>query len=124
MALIRTYTTIEQSRKLAEILPYNSADSKWFFWKDDPDALKSPSFGYSEIVAESYKETDAIYLPCWSLAALISVLPNPSLHKTYNGWRCDTYNENCTFCHIGDTASNPIDACVAMIEKLHETKML
>lgn len=75
MAIIRSYTDIEQSRKLAEILPLESADMKWYFWKSEIDAPKLPTFGYSKDAAENYKSTEAVYLPCWSLTALLSILP-------------------------------------------------
>ena len=35
MATSKSYTNIEQSRKLAEILPLESADMKWYFWKSE-----------------------------------------------------------------------------------------
>ena len=124
MSTIKHYTDLSQSKVLAEILPLESADMKWFFWKEETDAPKTPTFGYSKSAAKSYKDTKAIYLPCWSLASLLSVLQNPSLHKTYTGWRCDTYNENCTKCELGDTADNPVDACYELILKLHKLKML
>lgn len=71
---MKSYTDIEQSKKLAEILPLESADMKWYFWKSEIDAPKLPTFGYSKDAAESYKSTEAVYLPCWSLAALLEQL--------------------------------------------------
>lgn len=76
---MKSYTGIEQSRKLAEILPLESADMKWFFWKDE--IVKLPTFGYSKESAEFYKETEAVYLPCWSLTALLNLLPSKFTEK-------------------------------------------
>jgi hypothetical protein len=122
MATIKSYTTVEQSRKLAEILPLESADMKWYFWKSEIDAPKLPTFGYSKDAAENYKSTEAVYLPCWSLAALLGVLP-----KGYSlGARTNRKYYVC-MTHINHNVSefdNPVDACYEMILKLHELKML
>ena len=112
---MKSYTDIEQSKKLAEILPIESAD---MYYSMDIDLMEHES-------VPTIKEDDHFALlflsdvPCWSLAALLSALPYPSLHKTFLGWRCDSYNKEGTTCKIGNDKDNPIDACVAMIEKLH-----
>lgn len=121
MATIKAYTDLEQSKKLAEILPIESAD---MYWKNGVSKKYIQCF--TPFVDNDYG-TDVDYdydVPCWSLSALLGVLSNPSLHKTYIGWRCDSYNENCTKCQLGDTADNPIDACVEMVLKLHELNLL
>lgn len=110
MATIKSYSDLQQSKKLAEILPIESADM-WFAngiivarnSVNEPDDIKSVS-------------------PCWSLAALLSVLPNPSLHKIFSGWRCDSDNKEWTSCILGEPSDNPVDACVKTILKLHELK--
>lgn len=118
MATIKAYTTIEQSRKLAEILPIESADMcyikhsssdnpNWEFNEDFPPMILS-NVPINEITAET--------LPCWSLAVLLGVLPYPSLHKTFSGWRCDSY--------LGEPSDNPVDACYELILKLHELNLL
>lgn len=122
MATIKSYTDLEQSKKLAEILPLESADMKWFFWKEEIDSTKTPTFGYSKTVAESYKDTEAVYLACWSLSALLGVLPDYTLQTNTDGTVfvvCESKKPM-----ISDAYDNPVDACVAMIEKLHELKML
>ena len=117
---MKSYTDLEQSRKLAEFLLLESADMCYKCIEDDPyDIVCKP---YSEWKKE-YKglliRGDANVIPCWSLAALLDVLPYPSLHKTYLGWRCDSYNKEGTTCEIGEDKNNSVDACVAMIEKLY-----
>lgn len=71
MATIKSYTDISQSKKLAKILPLESADM-----------FHAPDAGI--VVTEPYKlnEDDETFItaykgaiPCWSLAALLSVLP-------------------------------------------------
>ena len=128
---MKSYTDLPQSKKLAEILPLESADMKWYFWKSEIDAPKLPTFGYSKDAAENYKSTEAVYLPCWSLAALLGVLPktfsynNHAYQFMYNTRamfyiNVDNYDEY-TFC---STNENLVDACVGMIIKLKELNLL
>ena len=136
MATINSYTNIEQSRKLAEILPLESADMKWFFWKEEIDAPKPPTFGYSKTAAECYKDTEAVYLPCWSLAALLGVLPKeieidgqhyaPCLFPVQDKWLLKLWhNSNNTITSpISIFSDNAIDACYEMIQKLNEQNLL
>lgn len=123
MATIKSYTDLEQSKKLAEILPLESADMKWFFWKEEIDSPKTPTFGYSKTVAESYKDTEAVYLACWSLSALLGVMP-----EIQGGKPVIALDDNyITYKHMSDLytkADNLVDACVAMIEKLNELNLL
>lgn len=60
-------------------------------------------------------------IPCWSLAALLDVLPNYQLQTQDDGigLLCSC---NGKFNII--TEDNAVDACVAMIEKLHELNLL
>ena len=147
MATIKAFTDLEQSRKLAEILPPENADMKWYFWKSEIDAPKTPTFGYSKTAAECYKDTEAIYLPCWSLAALLNLLPNEiSTGERY----CDKYQidirkydggDNTTLYQIAygnnrglsgswhdmintSEKESAIDTCYEMIILLNELKML
>ena len=59
---MKAYTDLEQSKKLAEILPIESADMCY-----NDNELR---IGYAPLA----KERDD-YFPCWSLAALLDVLP-------------------------------------------------
>ena len=130
MAKIRSYTTIEQSKVLAEILPLESADMFWLVLGNTPrvHVLTEPLSNYSQW--ESY--------PCWSLAALLDLLPNNEHIETTisrGGWKIDTfeYVPNIWWCEYENTenqtkfnisADNPIDACYEMIIKLDEQKLL
>ena len=97
---MKVYTDIEQSKKLADILPLESAD---MFYRSD---------GNVKLMWEHLKDIQ-LKNPCWSLAALIALLPSGSqLIKNMNG----KY-----FCS-GVVYDNPIDACVSEIELLVETK--
>ena len=81
---MKAYTDLEQSKKLAEILPLESADMWWaeryrghttkdyqFIVDDTPYyylSLTKPSDGNYSL--DTIKD-----IPCWSLAALLDVLP-------------------------------------------------
>lgn len=65
---MRTYTDIEQSKKLAEILSVDSADM--FFVYD----YLIGDFGGVDFIRPGMLETDDV--PCWSLAALLDILPS------------------------------------------------
>lgn len=51
MSTIKSYTDIEQSKKLAMILPIESADMCWQYQKDrwvgEPDYQEFPQFEYA-----------------------------------------------------------------------------
>lgn len=135
MATIKSYTDLEQSKMLAEILPLDSADMFYTSLNSD----------YPWVWIDKHlMEVDDI--PCWSLAALLSVLPLfskviaaftlktsvPILRKTtecyvlyYNGdyKMIEKKGENIEV-PFETRADNPVDACVEMIIKLHELKML
>jgi hypothetical protein len=117
MATIKSYTDLEQSRKLAEILPIESADTCCF---------KNPNGGinyYGFPFLQGNKAANPI--PCWSLAALLDILPDKTCvyKKTYKDGRVKYQGiaEGVKELILKD---NPVDACVAMVEKLNELKIL
>lgn len=105
---MKSYTDIEQSKKLAEILPIESADMYWWCGED----LRIG--GYRAMVLD-------YDIPCWSLAALLSILPNYQMQTQDDGIGilCSC---NGKFNII--TADNPVDVCYELILKLNELKML
>ena len=115
---MKSYTDIEQSRKLAKILSFESAD---MFYNLGESQLPNVIYG-------NYNDFKC-YLPCWSLAALYNVLPTiddefePQLHRSLNKYRC-TYEGEEDSSDLWRVANNPVDACVGLIMKLHELKML
>ena len=129
MATSKAYTDIEQSKKLIEILPLESADMYYHYnvginsyYEDFPSVIQVNNhfaFFHHDV-------------PCWSLAALLNVLDIPTLEKDNigegkTGWRVSVYPDNCRhdpLLHDSAWHNNPIDACVAMIIKLHEQKLL
>jgi hypothetical protein len=128
---MKNYTDIEQSRKLAEILPLESADGFWNYhnyWYSEGDEWE----GYEDYPrAEPYLEytrkenewkEDKSDVPCWSLAALLGVLPDYTLQTTTDKKVFVTSDSKKPM--MSDTYDNPVDACVEMILKLHELKQL
>jgi len=127
MAVIKSFTDLQQSKKLAEILPHESADMEFMFLKEDNSMV-----GRVPFVKDGYEEPDCGYniVPCWSLAALISILPilerkgyqkakpRLSYNVAINKWIVDSH------VYTTDAYDNLVDACYEMILKLHELKML
>ena len=114
METVKSYTNLEQSKKLAEILPLESADMRY-----TPFGDTHPWVWEGEL---KLLENGAI--PCWSLAALLDNNSQVKLDsiKQYNKklWRCCAYFASNW--HNSDWYDNLIDACVKMIVELKEKK--
>jgi len=134
MAKIKLYTDLEQSKKLAEILPLESADN-YYSWHDEQYYVVNKDCPYPYSLKEK--------IPCWSLATLLATLPNEII--TDNKFECHYQihirkydgGDNTTLYQIAygnnrDLSGswhdiikeNLVDCCVKMILKLHEHKML
>ena len=70
MLTIKSYTDLEQSKKLAIILPLESADMYWY-----RDAVTKENNPRNMSLSQVPKNKSMYYYPCWSLTALLSVLP-------------------------------------------------
>ncbi len=113
---MKSYTNIEQSKKLAEILPLESADMKILPFNGREYRIV-PINDISVIGME-----DEIH--AWSLAALLSVLPEPQLTQNSIGkWMVRIWDKNNYPWSVGCHA-NPVDACYEMILKLYKLKLL
>lgn len=120
---MKAYTGRYQSKKLAEILPLDSADMSYTLDFDSGMYRISTTSYKGWIVpkyAESYKGLAQV-IPCWSLAALLKELPETMLGKDNDGYvvMVETMGSGLT-----TFASNPVDACYEMIIKLKERKLL
>lgn len=134
---MKSYTNLEQSKKLAEILPIESADMYW-----DYDVQKHE---YYPMVMDDQFDDTCIY--AWSLAALLTTLPNEII--TDNRFECHYQidirkydgGDNTTLYQIAygndrglsgswhdmintGEKENLIDCCVQMITKLKEINLL
>lgn len=117
-------TSIEQSKKLIELgIDVNTADMFWDM--AEPNERRKPLVG----PISDYCDMEDWAVPAWSLTALISLLPDEIKHDgivnnlwvtsedvSYYSKEYDSYlyyEEGCT-----------VDACVEMIMKLKELKLL
>ena len=126
MAIIKSCTDIEQSKKLAEILPLKSADMDYI-------PIANIDGEYSVEVNEWDNEhvIEEGWIPCWSLAALLAIFPDhlyfgsermqfgiDKMGSLYNAY----YEAKHSFWQT--RADNPVDACYEMVLKLNEQKLL
>lgn len=83
----------------------------------DGEFIVSPNQGSTiENLQEDYGNQ---IVPCWSLAALLSVLPTFTIDCSDDHY----FRVHCQQ-KFSEWHNNPIDACVAMIERLHKLKVL
>lgn len=126
---MKAYTDIEQSKKLADILPIESADMWW-----TPLNWQETEY-YVEVKQEGIDKPKNP-IPCWSLAALINVIPQEIFNGEYiinitegldNRWVL-TYdhfeNRHHSYYGLSSGDDNLVDACYKMILDLHKLKML
>lgn len=134
--MAKAYTDLEQSKRLAEFLPLDSADGFWeyhdYLWYSEGDEWE----GYEDYpIAEPYLEytrkenewkEDKSDIPCWSLTALLNVLPKPTKRiyelNIYGGDEKPFFGFNdCDMnIHKGFEGDDYVDACVNMIVYIHE----
>ena len=111
---MKSYTDIEQSKKLAERLPLESADMSYRPYREEG--------GIPDYEADLCPHRFASWsgFPCWSLAALLDYLSaNFRVTVKYldNHWELD--------CRVQIMYSKElVDACYEMVLKLHEQKIL
>ena len=116
MAIIKAYTDISQSKKLAEILPLESADMYYILMPDG-------AYNHFPLTGRKTELSENTDIPCWSLAALLGVLPQ--------GYSLGNKKSNgkyyvCMTCAKHDVIEydNPVDACVSMIEQINKLNLL
>ena len=129
MATIKSYTDIEQSKKLAEILPLESADMGY----DGIEDRDSRIIRYTRI-ATTMPNMNSI--PCWSLAALLNLLESEiygeegelyqlNINKDGTWWDIEYIERYYEAKPIEIKSTEElIDACYEMILKLNEQKLL
>lgn len=129
---MKAYTDIAQSKRLAEILPLESADMEYLSIKQTGSFVGTVPFvkDDSEVEDSAYSHTYN-RIACWSLAALLGILSKTahSIDEDGSVDLCDYKNIEWSLCltntNVGSvTANNPVDACVEVIIKLHELNLL
>ena len=129
--MIKSYTDLEQSKKLAEILPLESADMHYnnisIKGINYVDAHRVELMKYNraiKVLSKCITNPLLEIIPCWSLAALLKVIPKIVNNETL------FIETSAALWHVGyrnvyiARADNPVDACYEMIIKLNELKML
>ena len=113
MAKFKAFTDIEQSKKLAEILPIESADMSYRPYREEGGI---PDY---QVTLCPCQFASWIGVPCWSLAALLELIPHLTIVRDGNGWYGETEEGR-----IVGYAGNTIDACVEIIHKLKEKDLI
>lgn len=117
MAKIKSFTSLEQSRRLGKFLPNESADMYYFTIIRDYPHSQGKIKTISKLMDGSFSSNYDI--PCWSLAALLNILPSSTTDSSND----HHYRLHCMGIFT-EWYDNPIDACVEMILKLHKLKIL
>lgn len=127
MTAIKSFTSLEQSKKLAEILSLKSADIHY-----ERAYFEGKQSDWFVKLGSPIKSDDII--PCWSLAALISIIPQELFDGEYIINITEGVNHKWVisyeaFCGVSSYAVNTsgdnlIDCCVEMIIKLKERNLL
>ena len=126
---VKSFTSLEQSKKLAEILSvesadmhYNNASIKGINYVDEYRA-ELMDYNTAQKVLSKYLINPMFgIIPCWSLSALLGVLPDYTLQTNTDGTVfvvCESKKPM-----ISDAYDNPVDACYTLILKLHELNLL
>ena len=140
MATIKSYTDLQQSKKLATILPIESADMEYLAIKETVKLIAGVPFvkDDSEVEDSAFSH---IYnrIDCWSLTTLFRFLPFHIISKNERygfdmGKGLDRNGEtymirynifSTDIClYKTDYYNNPVDAAYEMILKLHEEDLL
>ena len=136
MATIKSYTDLEQSKKLTEILPLESADNV-IVSIGDREGVKTITMPKEtlNILRTPFADIRNT-IPCWSLAALLEQLPYEVVDDNGNSMYLRMYKEDDVYQLVyedpyGDFESietdryeHFVDACVELILKLNELNLL
>lgn len=139
---MKAHTDLEQSKKLAEILPLKSADM--VLLHEEPYETSDSKFdGLHQALCVPFSQYDKSwrqkywnisYFPCWSLAVLLEQIPSDLGSQTLTIEKDDSehlkygLNYHDRWGREDDIQTkyydNLVDACYEMILKLHKQKFL
>jgi hypothetical protein len=124
---MKSYTNLEQSQKLADILPIESADM--FL------ALNGTQPVMSKYIDDGFVTADNTAIPCWSLAALLNYLREIDVFPEIGADKSGV-TMNISFYDVEDESrlvpirsieaktEDFVDTCYEMILKMHEQKLI
>ena len=131
---MKSYTSIEQSKRLAEFLPIESADMCLNISQlTNMKPLMTPYCKFKEFF--NMEETPDFLIPCWSLAALLNYLREIEFFPEIDANELEvtmsiTYFNDHEARHLTPVhnitvkAESFIDACCEIIIKLKELNLL
>ena len=131
MKTVKAYTDIPQSKRLAEILPLESADM-WYSYYGNSKYNPIIAYKGEQLFLCQIRNSLHSDIPCWSLAALLDIL-SKTAHSIDEDGSVDlsSYKNiewNCRLINIADlevsTSLNPVDACYKMIININELNLL
>ena len=135
---MKSFTDIEQSKKLAEILPLESADMFYEEVCNLPKAIVGNYILHNQCMEDrDYKKlSNPVLSPAWSLAALLEQLDDEITDDNGNDYNLTIVKESLQYQlyyhdswgQVEDIETNYyddlVDACYEMIINLHEQKLL
>ncbi len=135
MATIKSYTDLEQSKKLAEILPLESADAIYEYYGAKLETSKLIEKPIYWLVIKGFESrcrfsTSKKDVPCWSIAALMKIIEIDKSEICFDCCYGEKYRVNVhyqtlgSFCQDNELYESKIDALFAMIIKLHKRNLL
>lgn len=123
---MKSYTDIEQSKRLEEILPLDSADMGWNVFVDNTTRILP--INDWDLVKDG--SGNVKFYHAWSLAALLGILPD-SIYDNTNEFSQLEFSKKSVAYHdindgikIGALKDNLIDACYELILKLNKLNLL
>lgn len=127
---MKGYTDLSQSKKLAEILPLESADMCWQKIYDENHLLSD-----YRIELLPFRLYSCLGVPAWSLAALLDILYQVKEIKHQRvtilvggfagqQWYVEFVKVQDEKSVLLEHSKELVDACYEMIIKLHEQKLL
>lgn len=118
---MKAYTDLEQSKILTEILPLESADMRFCF----SHTLDGRITGHYPMIG---REPSLGTIPCWSLNALIELLPEikgtPFVIQKFKTENNNYYNLEYEGIIMLPYCKSLVDGCVEMIEKLKKENLI
>lgn len=143
METIKSYSDLQQSKKLAEILPLESADMhynnvsiKGINYVDEYRAELMDYNTAQKVLSKYLINPMFLIIPCWSLSALLEQLPYDVVDDDGNSVYLQMNKEDDVYQLVytdphGDFESietdryeHFVDACYELILKLHELNLL
>ena len=123
MATIKSYSDPQQSKKLSEILPLESADAFYMVGEKPVDIVPIYGFVTHQHLREQMAYKRAI--PCWSLAALLDIFAKQDfIIKSSERNNEYQYNIDIPIRHCKIWFSSLLDAAFEMVCWLKENNKL